>query len=150
MSLITLRREYPDNPIASVGALIFSGENVLLVMRRNEPSKDLWGLPGGVVELGERVEDAIVREVEEETGILVKPLRLFTVLDNIRRDDDGRIQFHYILFEFLCAVVEGELRASTDASDVRWIPVADLDSYEMSRLAKELITRAANEEGVLR
>ena len=150
MSLITLRREYPDNPIASVGALIFSGENVLLVMRRNEPSKDLWGLPGGVVELGERVEDAIVREVEEETGILVKPLRLFTVLDNIRRDDEGRIQFHYILFEFLCALVEGELRASTDASDARWIPIADLDSYEMSRLAKELITRVADEEGILR
>lgn len=133
-----------------MGALIFSGENILLVMRRNEPSKDLWGLPGGVVELGERVEDAIVREVEEETGIRVKPLRLFTVLDNIRRDDEGRIQFHYILFEFLCAVVEGKLRTSTDASDVRWISVADLDSYEMSSLAKELITRAANEEGILR
>lgn len=102
------------------------------------------------MELGERVEDAIVREVEEETGILVKPLRLFTVLDNIRRDDEGLIQFHYILFEFLCAFVEWKLRASTDANDVRWIPVADLDSYKMSRLAKEIIMRAANEEGILR
>ncbi|UCH57773.1 MAG: NUDIX hydrolase [Candidatus Bathyarchaeota archaeon] len=145
-----MRREYPDSPVASVGAVIFCGEDVLLVRRRNEPSKDLWGLPGGVVKLGERVEDAIVREVEEETNILVKPLRLLAVLDNIRRDDDGQIRFHYILTEFRCAVVEGELRASTNASDARWIAVTDLDLLKMSRMARGLIMRVAEEEGILR
>ena len=149
MGLTTLRREYPDTPIAGVGAVIFSGRNVLLVRRRNEPSKDMWGLPGGMVELGERVEDAIVREVEEETGIRVKSLRLLTVLDSIRRDGEGRIRFHYILSEFLCEEVEGELKASTDASDAGWFPVYELDSLEMSRWTREFISKVAAEEGVL-
>ena len=149
MGLTTLRREYPDTPIAGVGGVIFSGRNVLLVRRRNEPSKDMWGLPGGVVELGERVEDAIVREVEEETGLRVKPLRLLTVLDSIRRDGEGRIRFHYILSEFLCEEVEGELKASTDASDAGWFPVYELDSLEMSRWTREFIRKVAAEEGIL-
>jgi 8-oxo-dGTP diphosphatase len=149
MSLTTLRREYPDTPLAGVGAVIFSGKSILLVRRRNEPSKDMWGLPGGVVELGERVEDAIVREVEEETGIRVRPLMLLTVLDSIRRDGEGRIRFHYILSEFLCEEVEGKLKASTDASDAGWFPVDELDSLEMSRWTKEFIEKIAVEERVL-
>jgi len=144
-----LRREYPATPIAGVGAVIFSGNRILLVRRGNEPSKDLWGLPGGMVELGERVEDAIVREVEEETGIRVKPLRLLTVLDSIRRDDEGRIRFHYILFEFLCEEIDGELEASTDASDARWLPVDELESMEMSRWTRGFIMKVASEKSVL-
>ena len=144
-----MKREYPDTPIAGVGAVIFSGKKVLLVRRSNEPSKDMWGLPGGVVELGERVEDAIVREVEEETGIRVEPLRLLTVLDSIRKDGEGRIRFHYILSEFLCEEVEGELKASTDASDAGWFPVHELDSLEMSGWTKGFIRKAAAEERVL-
>jgi ADP-ribose pyrophosphatase YjhB (NUDIX family) len=149
MSLTTFRREYPDTPIAGVGAVIFSGKSILLIRRRNEPSKDMWGLPGGVVELGERVEDAIVREVEEETGIRVEPLRLLTVLDSIRRDGEKRIRFHYILSEFLCEEVEGELKASTDASDAVWFPVDELDSLEMSRWTRGFIRKVAAEEGVI-
>ena len=144
-----MRREYPDTPIAGVGAVIFSGKEMLLVMRGDEPSRGMWGLPGGVVELGERVEEAIVREVEEETGIRVKPLRLLTVLDSIRRDGEGRIRFHYILSEFLCEAVEGELKASTDASDAVWFPVCELDSLEMSRWTREFIKKVAAEERIL-
>ena len=144
-----MRREYPTTPIAGVGAVIFSGKNILLVRRRNEPSKDMWGLPGGVVELGERVEDAIVREVEEETGIRVEPLRLLTVLNSIRRNSEGRTRFHYILSEFLCKKVEGELKASTDASDAGWFPVNELDSLKMSKWTREFIRITAAEERVL-
>jgi 8-oxo-dGTP diphosphatase len=144
-----LRREYPDSPIAGVGAVIFSGENILLVRRGSEPSKGRWGLPGGVVELGESVERAIVREVEEETGILVKPLRLLTVLDSISKDEGGNIRFHYILSEFLCKDLAGKLQASSDVSDAEWFQVNGLESLEMSRWTREFIEKVAREERIL-
>jgi ADP-ribose pyrophosphatase YjhB (NUDIX family) len=144
-----LRREYPDFPIAGVGAVIFSGENILLVRRGHEPSKGRWGLPGGVVELGESVERTIVREVEEETGIRVKPLRLLTVLDSISKDDGGKIRFHYILSEFLCEDLGGELQASSDVSDAGWFQVNGLESLEMSRWTRRFIEKVARDERIL-
>ena len=143
-----MRREYPDSPIAGVAATVFSGENVLLVRRGNEPSYGLWGLPGGVVELGETVEEALTREVKEETGLSVRPIRLVTVLDSIVRDDEENIRFHYVLLEFLCEDLGGELEASTDVSDARWFPLGSLDSIDMNRGARKLIERIAKEENI--
>jgi len=143
-----LRREYPESPIAGVAATVFSGGNVLLVRRGNEPSYGLWGLPGGVVELGETVEEALTREVREETGLSVRPVRLVTVLDSIVRDDEGKIRFHYVLLEFLCKDLGGELEASTDVSDARWFPLGSFDSLDMNRGARRLIERIAREENI--
>jgi ADP-ribose pyrophosphatase YjhB (NUDIX family) len=114
----------------------------------NEPSKDRWGLPGGVVELGERVEDAVVREVEEETGLRVKPIRLLTVFDSIVRDRSGRPWYNYILSEFLCEAIGGELQPSTDVSDVRYVPVKDIRGLDISSWTASFIERVAAEEGV--
>lgn len=143
-----MRREYPSSPIAGVAAVVFSEDRVLLTLRGNEPSRGRWGLPGGVVELGERVEDAVVREAEEETGIRIKPRRLLTVFDSIVRDDDGGIKYHYVLCEYLCEAVGGTLRASSDAIDVRWVPLEDLGSIEINPGTRRFIEKVAERERI--
>jgi 8-oxo-dGTP diphosphatase len=134
-------REYPTSPVVGVAAMIFSDECILLVKRGNEPAKGRWGLPGGVVEIGETVREAIAREVEEETGILVRPIELLDVFNNIIRNDEGRVRFHYVLCEFLCENVGGDLKASTDVSDAKWVPLLELSSIDMSRGTKQFISR---------
>ena len=126
------RREYPETPIPGVAAVVFSGDAVLLVRRGNEPSRGRWGLPGGVVELGETVEEAIVREVLEETGIEVQPLKLIAVFDSIVRDPEGGVRFHYVLCEYLCEPHRGALHASSDVLEARWVQLEALDSLDIT------------------
>jgi 8-oxo-dGTP diphosphatase len=135
------RRVYPTSPVVGVAAMIFYDDSILLVKRGNEPAKGRWGLPGGVVELGETVREAVAREVKEETRILVRPVELLDVFNNIIRDDKGRVRFHYVLCEFLCENVGGNLKASTDVSDARWVPLLELSSIDMSRGTKQFISR---------
>jgi len=139
-------REYPDRPIAGVAAVIFKGNEVLLTKRMNPPGEGLWGLPGGVVELGETVREAIVREVKEECGIDVEPIRLLDVHDSIVRNGEGRVRFHYILSEFLCRVVGGSLKPSSDALEARWFPLDKLEEIPISRGTLRFIMKAAAEE----
>lgn len=140
-----LKREYPSSPIAGVAALVFSGMDILLVLRGNEPSKDKWGLPGGVVELGERVKDAVAREIEEETGMLIEPLKLVAVFDSIVRDEEGKIQYHYVLSEYLCRAVSGEMHAHSDVSDARWVPLEELKFLEMNPRTRRFIMKVAEQ-----
>ncbi|HUS78459.1 MAG TPA: NUDIX hydrolase [Patescibacteria group bacterium] len=137
-----MRREYPSSPVAGVAATILEGHRVLLVRRGNEPNRGSWGLPGGVVELGETVREAVVREVLEETGLIVEPVRLLTVYDAVVRDDDRAVRFHYVLSEFHCRMRGGELHASTDASDAQWVDVRNLDPYNVSQGVKRLVSKA--------
>ena len=143
-----MRREYPASPIAGVAATVFRGSKVLLVRRGNEPSKGMLGIPGGVVELGETAEDAVVREVAEETGILVKPLRVLDIIDSIVRDDEGGIRFHYVLIEYLCEPIGGALDASSDVSDAFWAPLESLEELNVMPRTKAFIERIAREENL--
>ena len=143
-----MKREYPTAPIAGVAATVFRGSEVLLVRRGNEPSKGKLGIPGGVVKLGETAEDAVVREVEEETGIRVRPLRVLDVLDSIVRDDEGGIRLHYVLIEFLCEPIGGELNASSDVSDAMWAPIESLEELNVMPRTKAFIERIAREENL--
>ena len=144
-----LKRLYPDTPVAGVASTVFKDNKVLLVRRINAPEKGRLGIPEGVVELGEKVSDAAIREVLEETGILVEPIRVLTVFDSIVRDKDERIKFHYVLCEYLCKYIKGTLHAASDVSEALWVTIHDLDSLDMSRHNVEFIKKTAREEGLL-
>jgi 8-oxo-dGTP diphosphatase len=127
-----VRREYPEGPIAGVGAVIVrdapNGEKqVLLARRAQEPLKGQWSLPGGAVELGETLEAAICREVLEETGLAVETVGVVEAFDRISRDREGRVQYHYVLVDFLCRVTGGTLACSSDALEARWTGPDDLN-----------------------
>ncbi|HEY0784908.1 MAG TPA: NUDIX hydrolase [Acidobacteriaceae bacterium] len=115
-------RAYPDRPIAAVAAVVIdAGGRVLLVRRGQEPHKGAWSLPGGAVELGETLVEALKRELLEETGLMVEPLGVVEVLDRIVPDAQGRIAYHYVLIDWVCRVGSGVMRAGSDAVEARWI-----------------------------
>jgi 8-oxo-dGTP diphosphatase len=141
-----LTREYPQAPIVGVGAVVIDGERVLLIRRGNEPMKGQWSLPGGALEVGETLVEGVRREVLEETGLEVEPVALIEVFDRIARDPDGRVQFHYVLVDYLCRVSGGTLCCSTDATDARWALREELDG--VAAFTVEVINKAFREQGV--
>jgi 8-oxo-dGTP diphosphatase len=125
--------------VLGVGAVILDRERVLLVERGNEPLAGCWSLPGGVVEAGERLEDALVREVFEETGLRVKTDIIATVFERIIPDAAGRCEYHYVLIDFYCAILGGELRAGDDSRRVDWFEIDSLASLIMTDGTREVI-----------
>jgi 8-oxo-dGTP diphosphatase len=115
-----MQREFPVAPLMGVGAVIIDQDRVLLVQRGNEPMKGHWSLPGGLLELGESLVEGVQREVREETGLIVEVLELVELLDRIFRQDE-RVRYHYVIADYLCRVVGGDLKANSDADAVRWI-----------------------------
>ena len=122
-----MRREYPEAPIVGVGAVVIDGTKVLLVRRGQEPLKGEWSLPGGALELGETLQQGVVREVLEETGLMVAPGGIIEILDRIILDRitqdeaSARVRYHYVLIDFVCHVTGGALGSATDAEEVRWV-----------------------------
>ena len=119
-----MQREFPSAPIIGVGAVIVHEDRVLLIRRGKEPMKGRWTLPGGALELGETLAEGTVREVQEETGLIVEPVELVELLDRIHRDG-AQVQYHYAIADYLCRVTGGTLGAGTDADGVRWIERAE-------------------------
>jgi 8-oxo-dGTP diphosphatase len=146
-----MNRQYPDQPLAGVGAIIFRGDEVLLIKRGSRPSLGKWSIPGGLVELGEGLDTAVRREVLEEVGLEVKVIDLVAALDRVIRDENGRIEYHYILLDFLCEAAEGDPLAATDADECLFVPLKDLAGYDLTRGTETVIRRAyekALEKGV--
>lgn len=133
-------REYPDRPWVGVGALIFDRGRVLLVRRGHAPSLGEWSIPGGALEIGETLADGVKREVREETGLVVEPLATVDVVDRIARDDAGRVQFHYVLVDFLCRVTGGSEACADDAVGLRWAAMDELE--EVASFTQEVIRKA--------
>lgn len=136
-----MKREYPDAPRVGVGAVVVKDGRILLVRRGQEPLKGRWSIPGGLLELGEALQAGVMREVREETGLEVEPVELVELLDRIQKDetaDGGRVRFHYVIADYLCRVTGGELRAGSDADEVRWAERAEWNSH--GALALEPIT----------
>ena len=134
-----MSREFPTNPVVGVGAVIVQGGRVLLIRRGHAPLLGEWSLPGGVVECGETLREGIVREVREETGLGVETGKLLGVYERVVRSDDGRVRYHYVLIDFLCGVISGELKAGSDAADVCWFTRAELGSLGLPLDTQEVI-----------
>ena len=132
-------RRYPARPVLGVGALIFAAGRVLLVERGREPLAGYWSLPGGGVEAGERLEDAIVREVLEETGLEVTADSLATVFERIMPDSERRCEYHYVLFDFYCTIVGGELRPGDDSRDARWYRLDELGGLRLTEGTRQVV-----------
>jgi 8-oxo-dGTP diphosphatase len=125
-------RRYPKRPILGVGALIFNRGKILLVERAKEPLKGYWSLPGGVLETGETLEQGVIREVREETGLEVKPLKVLEIFERIVRDAHGATEYHYVLIDYICRVTGGSLRAADDASRAAWVSRRLLPTYSIT------------------
>ncbi|MEE2956207.1 MAG: NUDIX hydrolase [Pseudomonadota bacterium] len=136
-------RAYPDRPYVGVGVVVFRDEEVLLAKRNKEPRKDRWSIPGGAQELGETVEEAAYREIYEETGLEVKLLGLVKVVNSINRDANDRVMFHYTLVDFFAEYIGGEAVAADDISDVKWVSLSDLKSYNLRKITYDVIKLSA-------
>ncbi len=135
-------REYPDHPRVGVGAVVLDGDRVLLVKRGRGPAEGKWSIPGGLVDLGERTDDAARREVREECGITVRLLGLVGVVDRVIRDADGRVRYHYVLVDYAACPESREVCAGTDAAEARWVPIAEVDRYDTTDGLVDMIRRA--------
>jgi len=142
-----VQREFPETPLVGVGAVVVDEGRVLLVRRGREPLKGKWSLPGGMLELGESLTAGVVREVREETGLNVEPIELIELLDRVHREED-RVRYHYVIADYLCRVVDGDLLAASDADAVRWVERPEWNSH--SALLLDPITTRVIEAGWLR
>jgi ADP-ribose pyrophosphatase YjhB (NUDIX family) len=115
-----MKREYPDQPLVGVGSIIVEDGCVALIKRGHPPLLGEWSIPGGLLELSETVRQAAAREAQEETGLIVEAMELLGVFDRIVRDREGRTLYHYVLVDFLCRRVSGQLKSAGDADDARW------------------------------
>ena len=125
-----------------VGAVIVDGERVLLVKRAHEPLKGQWSLPGGAVEVGESLEAGLVREVREETCLDVAVGPVVEVLDRISRDANGRVEYHFVIVDYLCRVAGGTATCGSDAEDIEWARRDDLARYRLTSAATAVIAKA--------
>ena len=137
-----MKREYPDHPIIGVGAIIIRGEEVLLARRGKGPGYGDLSIPGGAVELGEKLEEAVIREVCEEVNLVIRVWEVVEVLERIFRDPEGRVQYHYVLVDFLCEHLSGEARPSSDALEVQWVPISEIPHHPLPGKTKKVIQKA--------
>jgi 8-oxo-dGTP diphosphatase len=137
-----LKRDYPDRPLLGVGAVIVNNEEVLAVRRVNPPLQGAWSIPGGLVETGETTREAVVREIQEETGLTIEPVELIEVFERILRDTNSRVQYHFVVIDYLCRVISGELRPGSDVSETRWAEFDDLGALGITPETRAVIQKA--------
>jgi len=137
----TMNREFPETPLVGVGAIIIEYSRVLLVKRAHPPLQAQWSVPGGVLEVGELVREAAIREAREETGLVVEPADLLGVYDRVLRNPEQRVQYHYVLIDFLCRKVGGELAAASDAAEVRWFTREELPALNLAEDTQDVIRK---------
>ena len=135
-------RRYPEAPVVAVGVLLLDGDRVLLVQRGRPPQVGRWTVPGGGVEVGETLEEAALRELAEETGLGCTLGPVVEVLDRVARDGDGRVEYHYVILDFLGSAPTGTLRAASDCADARWVPIAELDAWDTTDGLAPVVRRA--------
>lgn len=143
-----MKREYPDTPLVGVGAIIIDAGRVVLVKRGHAPLKGDWSIPGGVLEVGETLRQAAIREAKEETGLTVEPTELLGVYDRVLKDDGGRTLYHYVLIDFLCRRIEGEPLGAGDADEARWFTPEQVAKLSLAEDTAEVIRKGLEKCGL--
>ncbi len=141
-SQFTETREYPERPILAAGGVVIQDGRVLLTRRGQPPLEGRWSIPGGIVELGETIADAVVRELKEETGIRVRVLELIEIYEKVARDEMGAAQYHFVILDYRCEFVEGTASAGGDAVEAMWATEEQLESLGLTVAAKRVIQKA--------
>jgi 8-oxo-dGTP diphosphatase len=135
-------RRYPKRPLVGVGAIILRRDRILMAQRGKEPLKGWWSLPGGALEIGESLKDAVCREVREETGLEIRPLGVFEISERIIRDSDAVAEYHYVLIDYICRVTGGSLRPGDDVCQVEWVSRKDLPKLQITEGTLGVIEKA--------
>src|SRR5258706_1887181 len=136
-----MSREYPNSPLVGVGGIIVQDNRVLLIRRGHAPLMGEWSLPGGVLECGETLREATIREAREETGLTVETGEMLGVYERVIRSEDRRVRYHYVLIDFLCRVVTGDLQSGSDAAGDRWFTREELDGLNLPRDTRDVIEK---------
>lgn len=142
-----MRREYPSHPIVGVGAVIVQDGRLLIVKRGVEPGKGKWSIPGGAVDLGEEAREAVVREAREECGLDIEIIEDIPMdaVDNISIDKEGRFRYHYVLLQFLAHPKGGTLKPSSDVLDAKWVPLEEVEKYDLTKSFRAFFKKHRNE-----
>ena len=132
-------KEYPPYPQPAVGGIVFKDNSILLVLRKNPPAQGEWAIPGGRIRLGETLEDAVAREIWEETGIRVRAIKPVYTFDSIERDETGKIRFHYVITDFEAKYLSGDLCAGDDALAAKWIDIDEMGDLDLNAATRKLL-----------
>jgi len=136
-----LKRRYPKRPIVGVGAVILDEGKILLEKRKNAPGKGKWSIPGGLVDLGESIEQAVIREVKEETGLDVYEPRLVDVVNYVSLGEQGAVRYHFVIVDYLVTVKEGKPKAASDAEALKWVPFNEVEEYDLTKSFRRFFQR---------
>ena len=128
-----VQRLYPNQPIVGIGAVIVKEDKILLEKRKNSPGRGKWSIPGGLVELGESLEQAVIRELKEETCLDATELSLVDVVDDVELDDKGKVRYHFVIIDYCAKVKKGVPKAASDAGELRWISFSHVEEYDLTR-----------------
>jgi len=140
---VTLDRRYPPAPLVGVAAAVFNGGGQVLLVRRGRPPRQgQWGLPGGLIDLGERLRDGVRREVAEECGIEIEVGGIVATFEPIQRDEEGRVEYHFVVIDYWARHVRGEAIAADDAAAVAWVGMDELGAYALSADTHGVVVKA--------
>ena len=136
-----LKRLYPAQPFVGIGAIIICDGKILLEKRRNDPGKGKWSVPGGLVEVGEGIEQTVVREVKEETGLEVEKPEHIDVVDDVDFDEQGRVRYHFVIVDYFVRLKGGTPEAASDAEEVKWVPLDEVERHDLTRTFRAFFQR---------
>lgn len=139
-----MNRLYPKQPLVGVGAVIVCDRKVLLEKRKNEPGRGKWSIPGGLVDLGENLEQTVIREVKEETQLDVENPELIDAVDSVTLDDDGRVKYHFVIVDYFVKLKGGTIKASSDAEELCWTPFEEVEKLVLTMTFREFFVRNRN------
>jgi mutator protein MutT len=138
---VLIKRRYPSQPVVGVGAVMIRRGEILLEKRKSEPGKGKWSVPGGLVELGELAEETVVREVKEETGLDVEKPQLIDVVDNVIADENGKIEYHFVIVDYFVRLNGGKLKAADDAEKLRWVSLDEVEKYDLTKTFRAFVQK---------